>query len=127
MSREVTPLPPQVLLHLTAPQELNPFTSASAMSVPVYSSMKALGRASSSDHQHIPQLVHPVLGCYTQLLPSAQSEQVPLSLPQNKQRAVPAKIFCLAWTCSRRRRLLFLSAHPDFVRVTNAFSGCKRV
>lgn len=56
MSREITPLPPQVLLHLTALQELNPFPSPSARSVPVYSPMKALDRARSSDHQHLPQL-----------------------------------------------------------------------
>lgn len=51
----------------------------------------------------------------------------PLPIPQHKYSTVPATIFCLAWMCSRQMHVLFLSAHPDFVTVTNAFSGWERL
>lgn len=107
-------------------REPNHFTSPSARLVHLCRPVKVLGRASSSSHQCPTQLAR----CWRdvpQALPSTPAEQVPLPLPQNKRRTVPATIFSLAWACSRRTHLLFLSAHPDFVTVTNAFSGWEKV
>lgn len=56
-------------------------------------------------------------------LPCTSAKPALLPIPQSKHGTVPATIFCLAWMCSRQTHVLFLSAHPGFVWVTNAFSG----